>query len=117
MRAALIGIGLAIVAGGAVAGPYEGIYRPDYPGAESWDCRTIGMDGGALAVIGDSFHGVENTCTLTNPVEVRGMAATLFDAECSGEGEIYGYRLMIMKTPEGIAMIEDGYVRNLVACP
>ena len=101
----------------AVAGPYDGIYRPDYPGAESWDCRTVGMDGGALAIRDGRFEGVENSCALSNPVNVRGMAATLFDAECSGEGETYSKRLMLLKTPEGVAMIEDGFADNLVRCP
>lgn len=100
-----------------VAGPYDGIYRLDYPGAaESWDCRTVGMDGGALAVRDGRFLGIENICTLTNPVQVRGMAATLYDAECSGEGEVYSKRMMLMKTPDGIAVVEDGFADTLLSC-
>ena len=112
VAAALCALGTA-----AAAGPYDGLYRPDYPGAESWTCRTVGMDGGALQVAGDRFLGVENSCTLSNPVQVRGMAATLYDAECSGEGEVYSKRMMLMLTPEGIAVIEDGFADNLLRCP
>ncbi|WP_316302000.1 hypothetical protein [Aliisedimentitalea sp. MJ-SS2] len=109
---------LCLLAGtAAAAGPYDGIYRPDYPGAESWDCRTVGMDGGALAVRDGRLVGVESNCALTNPISIRGMAATLYDAECSGEGETYSRRMMLMTTQDGIAIIEDGFTDMLVRCP
>ncbi len=104
------------VATPALAGPYDGTYRPDADWAAGWDCQSVGMDGGALAVQGGTFYGVESACRLTNPVPVRDMAATLYDAQCSGEGETYGYRLMLMTTPGGIAVIRDGVVLALKRC-
>jgi hypothetical protein len=98
------------------AGPFDGLYRPDQPWAEGWDCQTVGSDGGALSIKDDLFQGVENQCRLTNPVPVTGMDAILYDAECAGEGETYSYRLMLMRTPEGVAMIEDGSVVPLARC-
>jgi hypothetical protein len=100
----------------AVAGPFDGVYRPDQPWAEGWDCKSVGSDGGALAVRDGVFYGVENACQLTNPVEVNGMSAVLYDAECSGEGETYAKRMMLMRLPEGLAVIEDGFVNVLRAC-
>lgn len=108
---------LCLLAAPALAGPFDGLYRPDQPWAEGWDCRSIGQDGGALAVQDGVFHGVENACQLTNPVEVNGMSAVLYDAECNGEGESYSKRMMLMRVPEGLAVIEDGFVNLLRACP
>ena len=113
MRLTLV---LAMLAGPALAGPFDGIYRPDQPFAEGWDCQSVGQDGGALAVQGDIFTGVENQCRLTNPVQVTGMDAVLYDAECAGEGETYSYRLMLMRLPDGIAVIQDGSVSELLTC-
>jgi len=106
-----------VVAAPVSAGPFDGLYRPDQPWAEGWDCKSVGQDGGALAVDGDVLHGVENSCQLSNPVPVTGMDAILYDAECSGEGETYSKRVMLLRLPGGLAMIEDGSVSPLVSCP
>ena len=100
-----------------LAGPFDGLYRPDQPWAEGWDCQSVGSDGGALAIEGDLFKGVENQCRLTNPVPVTGMDAILYDAECAAEGETSSYRMMLMRLPEGLAIIEDGFVSPLKRCP
>ena len=62
------------------------------------------------------FKGVESRCLLTNPVPVTGMDGTLYDADCAGEGETYSYRLMILRVPGGLAVIEDGAVNLLTSC-
>jgi hypothetical protein len=107
---------LILAASPAVAGPFDGLYRPDAPWAETWDCESVGSDGGALAVQGDVFLGVESMCQLTNPVSVTGMSGILYDAECAGEGETWSKRMMLMRVPEGLAVIEDGFVNLLKAC-
>jgi hypothetical protein len=38
----------------------QGLYYP--PNQGSWDCATLGMDGGAVGIQGDTLHGVENAC-------------------------------------------------------
>lgn len=106
---------LTVLALPASAGPFDGLYYPD--GTEGWDCRSVGSDGGALAVREGVFHGVESACQLTNPVEVNGMSAVLYDAKCNGEGESYAKRMMLMRVPEGLAVVEDGFVTVLRACP
>lgn len=105
-----------LAAASAQAGPFDGLYLPDQPWAEGWDCTTVGMDGGALAVREGMFLGVENACRLTNPVPVNGMDAVLYDAECGGEGETHRHRMMLMRLPDGLAVIEDGFVNLLKSC-
>lgn len=98
------------------AGPYDGLYRPDQPWAEGWDCRSVGSDGGALAIMDGAFFGVESRCDLTAPVQVRGMNATLYDAVCAGEGETWSYRVMIMTTETGVVIVRDGFANPLRRC-
>lgn len=105
---------VAVSATSLAAGPFDGLYRPD--GLEGWDCVSVGEEGGALAVRGDQYYGVESLCTLTNPTRVNGMSAILYDAECNGEGMSYSYRMMLMRVPEGLAVIQDGYVNLLRSC-
>lgn len=104
---------------GAFAAPalaFDGLYRPAGDWAADWDCESVGMDGGAIAVQGDRFIGVENLCTLHDPVNVRGMEAVLYDATCEAEGETYSYRIMLHRTFDGIAVISEGVAANFVHC-
>ena len=111
MRLALL---LMFVATPATA--FNGLYRPDEPWAEGWDCQTVGMDGGALAVKDGMFFGVENTCELTNPTAIRGMDGIIYDAVCSGEGMTETFRMMLMQVEGGLAVIRDGSVNTLKRC-
>jgi len=94
--------------GAAIAGPYDGIFRPDGDWAKDWDCDTVGMGGGAYSFSGNQYRGIESLCILNKPTPVRGMDATLFDADCTAEGDSYSYRIMVMKTDVGIAVILPG---------
>jgi hypothetical protein len=106
---------LVVSATSLAAGPFDGLYRPD--GADTWDCTSVGSDGGALAVQGEVYYGVESMCTLTNPVAVNGMSAILYDALCNGEGETWSRRMMFMPVEDGLAVISDGFVSQLKRCP
>ncbi|MEM8577637.1 MAG: hypothetical protein AAGF60_07270 [Pseudomonadota bacterium] len=97
---------LALLAAPALA--YDGLYYPD--GYDGWDCTSIGSDGGALAVQDGIIFGVGNMCALTNAVPVRGLDATLYDAQCMGEGSETSERMMLMSTAEGLAIVRDGFV-------
>jgi hypothetical protein len=101
----------------ALAGPFDGLYRPNFEWAQNWNCTSVGMDGGAVAVWDDRLLGVENSCDLTGPVDVNGMSAVLYDAVCTGEGETYSYRVMLMKHASGIYVVSDGQVADWVRCP
>ncbi len=96
------------------ASPYDGRYRLN----SSWDCRSVGSDGGAIRIQGNSFEGVESSCQMSNPTTVRDMAAHLYDLSCSGEGETYSYRIMIMRADQGdIYLINKGNASLWQKCP
>ncbi|GAB4271782.1 MAG: hypothetical protein Kow0013_24810 [Pararhodobacter sp.] len=53
--------------------------------------------------------GLETACTMTNPVAVRGLNATLFDMNCAGEGETSSDRMMPMSDRDGASVrVTDG---------
>lgn len=76
-------------------------------------CRAVP----ALAAQGAPVHGVESQSRPTNPVTVNGMSGVLYDGECAGAGETFSKRMMLMRVPEGPAVIEDSSVNVLKACP
>ncbi len=100
----------------SAAGPFDGIYRPNHDFAVSWDCTSIGMDGGALAIQGQELFGVENRCELTEPVRIKGMNAILYNGICAGEGDEYSERIMLMKSDHGVYVIQDGLALDLIRC-
>ena len=100
----------------AMAGPFDGIYRPNYDFAANWNCTDIGMDGGALAIQDHELFGVENYCELTDPVRVKGMNAILYNAMCAEEGMTYSERVMLMRNEHGVYVIRDGFVLDLIHC-
>lgn len=109
-------LAVLLVLAATPAAAFDGLYRPNEPWAEGWDCQTIGMDGGAIAVQDGKFYGVENTCELTNPTAIRGMSGILYDAVCSGEGMTETFRLMLMQVDGGLAVIRDGSANILKRC-
>ena len=100
----------------AVAGPFDGLYRPNYDWALDWDCLRVGVDGGALAVEGETLRAVENSCTLRDPVEIRDMDAVLYAADCTGEGGASQGRIMLMAHDFGVYVIRDGFVLDWISC-
>lgn len=112
-------LGAALLAGSAAqAGPFDGYYRPNAPWARDWDCRSLGRDGGAMAVRGDSLILVEGGCTLTNPVQVNHMPAVLYDAHCGVEGNETFERIMLMRHENGTGLyvISSGRVADWALC-
>ncbi|KEJ90584.1 hypothetical protein [Sulfitobacter donghicola] len=101
----LLFIAIAVAAG---AGPHDGRYRPDHPSGDSWDCKSIGKDGGAILLTSNLFFAVGSRCTLRDPVAVSGMDAVLYDAICRADGAPWHRRIMIMKTENGISVIQKG---------
>lgn len=112
MRGALT-LTLALMAGGASAqSPYDGTWT--YLDASS--CRP-GSDA-VVRVTGSEIRYYESLCRLSNPVPVRDMGATLYDADCAGEGETWQHRLMLMRTEEGqLLHLTPGRAQLLNACP
>jgi hypothetical protein len=115
---------LAILAAMCFAGPaaaqdlldrVQGLYYPE--GHAGWDCTTLGMDGGAVGVRGQTLEGVENSCALENPFPIPGMDAIAFDLACTGEGMTYdGGRVILLPIPNGLAIVGQDGVRTWLRC-
>jgi len=97
------------------AGPFDGVYRQ----TANADCDLVGVEGGTLEIRDNIFYGVEVECRMTRPVNVMDMDATLYRMECSGEGEVWTERAMLMQSAEGdgVIMIWNGYVFRYSRCP
>lgn len=95
-------------AGAAAAQGLDGRYRPVGPQGESWDCRSVGKQGGAIAFANGVFIGIGSRCALRNPQKLNGFDAAAFDMLCSGGAALRERRVILMGTPNGIAMIENG---------
>ncbi len=92
---------------------FDGLWRPSPTAA----CEYTGADGGALKIEDDVLYGVENRCTMTRPVNVRDMAAVLYDMECTGEGTEFTGRAMFMTAADGgLILVWDGFAYKYDAC-
>lgn len=99
----------------AAATPYDGVYRQ----TANAECGLVGADGAALEIRDGIFFGVEMQCRMTNPVNVIDMDATLYNMQCSGEGQYWDERAMMMKARDStdLIMIWDGYAFRYSRCP
>ena len=104
-----------LAAGAATATPFDGLYRPGFGG---WSCERsqLGEVGGALGILDEAIHGVENTCRLSNPTPVRDMDAVLYDESCAGEGMTSTGRVMLMRSADGVFIVKDGSVAEWLRC-
>lgn len=60
-------------------------------------CSGNPYSDGVMELNGSQILFYESACTVSNPVAVQGMArAYLYDAQCSGEGETWTARYLIM---------------------
>lgn len=103
-------------AGAAVqADHYDGVYRQ----TANADCGLIGVDGGAVQIKDGIFYGVEVQCRMTEPVPISEMDATIYTLACSGEGQSWTERAIMMADSDdaGIFMIWDGYAFRYDRCP
>lgn len=113
MRSRTLALGMILAAGQAGA-------QSRYDGA--WTFLDIASCNPAsdsvVRIAGDRIGYWESGCTLSNPVAVTGLDATLYDADCAGEGETWQTRMMLMLTPEGQLLHVNRYnAQLLTACP
>jgi hypothetical protein len=108
MRIVLSLLLVAVTAAAAGAGPYDGRYRPESPEGDDWDCKTIGQDDGAILMTSSVFFALGSRCTLRDPVGVSGLDATLYQAICRSDAMPWHTRIMIMRTNDGIAVVQKG---------
>lgn len=81
----------------ALLRPLQGKYIP-FP---DWSCDVTGGEGGALAIIGDVFYGVESECRLSNGRAVGAHGAAIFDVMCSGEGDTWADEYILRRDEWG----------------
>lgn len=91
--------------------PPQGVFQPDV-------CTNDPFNDGRLTVRGMELRFWESGCALSNPVAVRGMeGAHLYDAECSGEGEIWSTRYLMMPGREGrLVFVQPQYATVYEYC-
>ena len=71
----------------------------------------------AFRIRGVVFEGLETRCAMTNPVNIRGMEAVLFDMECEGEGDRWTHRSFMMIDQSGaLVIINDGFLSVISRC-
>ncbi len=106
IRPALVAMALPVAAMAQVEGTY------------SLDCAAGTMSDGRVTVGKGTISFHESTCTLTDPVAVRGMTdAVLYDATCTGEGESWTRRILLMPASDGgLVRVEDGYAVTYARC-
>lgn len=86
------------------------------------DNRKAGCMGRYLPFRGDTIDFCEESCRLTNPVPVRGLAGTLYDLKCAADFDTpMEGRVMILRQPDAnrirMTFIDETDIRNIVFCP
>jgi len=116
MRRLLINmtVGFVVLPVALAASPYDGVYKQ----TANAECALVGVEGGSLKIENDIFYGVEVSCRMTNPVDIAGMDATLYEMQCTGADETWTERAMLMPDADGtgLYMIWKGYAFRYGRC-
>jgi len=117
MRTLITSTILALSAFSAAAGPFDGNYY-DRANGPSGDYCASARGNSSAEIIGNEVVFYETSCTLSNPVNVRGMDAQLYDAACGGEGSTYETRIMLMRPldSDGIIVLTESYMYDWASC-
>lgn len=114
MRWALVCAALIAAPLAAQTARFDGDWATGNPAA----CVLV-MDSPDLAIRirGGMLYGLESGCEMTNPTQVRGMPATLYDMQCHGEGQTWTYRTLLMIDADGaLVQLQEGYARLMPRC-
>ncbi|MGJ8610169.1 MAG: hypothetical protein ACSHWY_03685 [Octadecabacter sp.] len=109
-------LALSLLVTPAVADSFDGSYY--WQGSDPVvGCDLDRYNDSSIQIEGSQIHFIETTCELANPTSLRDMPeGTLFDAVCSGEGEIWSERMMIYSTYDGVAVLSRGAARTYSRC-
>ncbi len=113
---ATLTIGLALTAGTGFA--QQSLFDGDWATGDPAQCE-VQADATNMAwrIQDGTIWGVESLCRMTNPVGVRDMNAMLYDLECTGEGQVWGGRALLMIDADGqLVFIRDGFASILPRC-
>jgi len=97
----------------------DGAFDGDWAVGDPMTCSMSGSDpeNFALRIRGDQFRGLENQCTMTNPLTVPGIGAVIYEMECAGEGQRSSHRALFMMDRDGqLVMISEGSARTYPRC-
>lgn len=100
------------------AQPLDGMYVQENF-TTSCQPDLAGMDGGPALVDGERLVMLDTWCTLENPVDIRNMNATLYDATCfvSGYGSGQHYRVLLGASRDGgLMVVFDDFAFTLPRC-
>ncbi|NNU81387.1 hypothetical protein HMH01_13170 [Halovulum dunhuangense] len=102
---------MILLSGPAGAAPADGVY-------DGFDCKAPVSDQ-RVTLRGDRISYYETSCRLTDPVSVAGWGdATLFWAECRGEGQEWRERTLVMTRMGGdLIVVGDGWAERYAPCP
>jgi len=105
-----LALALIFLAGPLAAESYDGTYQIGSCGG--------GTPDGRMSIAGEQIQFWESACRLTNPVPVRDMlAATLYDMACSGEGETWMSRILLMPGFDSdLILLREGLVVEYQRC-
>lgn len=112
---ALLATTFVALAHPAVGGsPYDGRYRL----TSETECDAGARDGTFLRIKDGLLTGKDSTCRMGNPVEIRGMDATLYDMDCTGGGRAWYERALFMHGAEDeLILVWNGYAFAYPRCP
>lgn len=88
-----------------------------FDGTWAVDCTDPPAES-RLRIEGDTVRFYESTCRMTNPVPVRDMAgAVLYDLACTGEGESWTERTLLMPGGGGgLVRVTEGFAFTYARC-
>ena len=64
-------------------------------------CSATNTDVVPMRISGSTIQFYESSCELTDPVSIRGMNGHLVDFVCSGEGETWSLRGLLLRNIDG----------------
>lgn len=92
---------------------FDGMWRADPATA----CVHTGEENSALKVEDDTLYGGSTTCDMSNPVDVTGMQAVLYDMSCEADDDTFDSRAMFMNAADGgLLLIWDGFAFKYESC-
>jgi hypothetical protein len=100
-----------VLTGPARAAPADGVY-------DSFDC-AVRVSDQRVTLQGNRMSYYETSCLLTDAQSVEGWGdATLFWAECSGKGQEWRERTLLMTRMGGdLIVVGDGWSGHYAPCP
>ncbi|TRD22608.1 hypothetical protein FEV53_04115 [Palleronia caenipelagi] len=93
---------------------FEGLWRASPTQQCVYEANSLES---ALRIADSRIDGVDTTCRMTNPFDVRDMDAVLFDLVCeSVEGEFTERAMFVQAADGGLIVVWSGYAYKYERC-